>query len=419
MLSNPARLGSGKVPPVAARARFVAARIGARAAMGFVGAMTDRNDRRAGGLLLLAAMLPASHAAAQAAPAPQDTPRTIPGLPIGTPSAAPTPVPVPTEPVRGLSLPTPAATRAVEEPRATAKPVRPAPAGAVPRTPTPVSTPTPMPTPISSPSPDARPIPAPSSAPPAATTTPMPDAAALPPPPATTTAPTASGPWGWIAGALALALAGWLLFRRRRSTVTPVAAAAPQPSGTPSPLPDAVPPPPPAAAPIGPRAAIAVALQPGRAGLNMLSAIVEATVIVRNRGDAPATDIRLHATLLSAHTGQDAELAAAFAAPAGRPANPPFALAPGEERRIRVVAALPRDGMRTMEAAGRPMFVPLLAVDVRYAADAVGTPARTGQAYIVGIERVDSAKLAPFWLDGPLKMHDQIAARPQGPALTG
>ena len=216
---------------------------------------------------------------------------------------------------------------------------------------------------------------------------------------------------------LLLALTGWFLVRRRAAPVVePIADAVPPP------MPDPVRAPAPVAPPVvstGPRARIGIALQPSRAGLNMLSAVVEAIVIVINRGDAAATDIRVHPTLLSAHAGQDAELAAAFAAPSGRPATPPFTLAPGEERRVRIVAALPRDAVRSMEAAGRPMYVPLLAVDIRYGADAAGTQARSGQAFVVGIERVDSAKLAPFWLDGPLKMHDQIAARVQGAAVEG
>ena len=63
------------------------------------------------------------------------------------------------------------------------------------------------------------------------------------------------------------------------------------------------------------------------------------------------------------------------------------------------------------------MFVPLVAIDIRYGAEDAPAAYGTAQAFIVGIERVDSAKLAPFWLDGALRMHDQVAARVQGREL--
>ena len=37
-----------------------------------------------------------------------------------------------------------------------------------------------------------------------------------------------------------------------------------------------------------------------------------------------------------------------------RPAAPPFALAPGESRSLRTVAALPHAAIQPLDAAGRP-----------------------------------------------------------------
>ena len=356
--------------------------------------MNDDNKKRGGAVLFLAVtILPTTATLAQTVPVPQETPRTIPGLVI----AAPTPVPTPTDPVKGLPAPD-ATPRAAEA----ARPERPRTRTAVvaPRVPSPTPTPTPIdrPTPDATPSMAATPEPAPNSA------TPSVAPAAVP-----TEASRAAWPWLAIGAGLVvlLALSAWAVFRRRASAVVEV-----------EPVPLITPPPPVPSAPADPRARIDIALRPLRAGLNMLSAVVEAEVIVTNSGDAPAAQVRIGTTLLSAHAGQDAELAATFAAPpAGRPATPPFALAVDEERRVRVVAALSREAVRSMQAGGRPMFVPLLAIDVRYAADGDGTPGRTGQAFVVGVERVDSAKLAPFWLDAPLRMHDHVAARVQGVVL--
>ncbi len=166
-------------------------------------------------------------------------------------------------------------------------------------------------------------------------------------------------------------------------------------------------PPPPQAAP---RARVTCDLRPLRAGLNLLSATVECELVVTNTGTVPADAIRTGVALLTAHAGQDTDLAQFTAAPISRPATPPFALAPGETRTIRTVVAIARDAIRTMTAANRPMFVPVVATNILYAT--AGEDAQTARAWVVGIERVDSAKLAPFWLDAPARMFTTVAARP-------
>jgi hypothetical protein len=165
------------------------------------------------------------------------------------------------------------------------------------------------------------------------------------------------------------------------------------------------PPPPPA-----PRARVTCDLRPLRAGLNLLSATVECELVVTNAGNAPAEAIRTGVALLTAHAGQDTDLAQFNAAPIGRPATPPFALAPGETRTIRTVVAIAREAIQPMTAANRPMFVPVVATNILYGTS--GDEAQTARAWVIGIERVDSAKLAPFWLDAPPRMYTTVAARP-------
>jgi hypothetical protein len=165
------------------------------------------------------------------------------------------------------------------------------------------------------------------------------------------------------------------------------------------------PPPPPA-----PRARVTCDLRPLRAGLNLLSATVECELVVTNAGNAPAEAIRTGVALLTAHAGQDTDLAQFNAAPIGRPATPPFALAHGETRTIRTVVAIAREAIQTMTAANRPMFVPVVATNILYVTS--DDEAQTARAWVIGIERVDSAKLAPFWLDAPPRMYTTVAARP-------
>ncbi len=167
-----------------------------------------------------------------------------------------------------------------------------------------------------------------------------------------------------------------------------------------------VPPTPPVAA----RARLTCELRPLRAGLNLLSATVECELVVTNTGTASAEAIRTGVALLTAHADQDQDLAQFNAAPVVRPVAPLFALAPGETRTIRTVTAIARDAIRTMTAANRPMFVPVVATNILYVT--AGDEAQTARAWVVGIERVDSAKLAPFWLDAPARMYTTVAARP-------
>ena len=207
-------------------------------------------------------------------------------------------------------------------------------------------------------------------------------------------------PWPWLAGvgALAVALGGVGLWSRRRGAKAETGEGGSDTVAV-APL-----------TPIVPRGRLALALRPTRAGLNMLSATVDCEVTVTNRGDAPATDIRLRAQLLSASSGQEAAVSGFAAEPIARSAAPTFALAPGEERRLRIVMALPRDAIEALSANGRPMFIPLAALNVIYATGDGGL-GQTVQAFAVGVERVDSSKLAPFWLDVPPRMQDAVAAR--------
>jgi hypothetical protein len=166
-----------------------------------------------------------------------------------------------------------------------------------------------------------------------------------------------------------------------------------------------------------PRPRLALDVRPVRVGLNLISATVHCEVSIANCGGAPATDVRAGLKLLSAQAGVEPDLSSTFAEPVTRPATPPFDLAVGEERRFRVVAAMPLDSLRPVEAGGRPMFVPVLALSVSHGdGDA---PRRVGQAFVVGVERAGSAKLAPLWLDTGTRQFENVAARPHGAAWQG
>ena len=333
-------------------------------------------------------------AAAQQQPTPTPTPTPTPEPSAATPTPVPTPDPAPAiVPPVVIAIPAPVST-----PRAPARP-----------TPSARPTPTPTPTPATAPAIIAPSPPTPNAAPSATPATPTPTPVPSPGPTApsiTTTviqpaAPAPASPWPLALAALAGLLllgAGWAALRRRGA----------QPVSEPEPELVTLP---------APRAALTLELRPIRAGINLISATVEAEVTITNTGDAPATGVRAELKLFSAHAGQDAELAAFHAAGPTRPTRPPVTLAPGEPFRFRATNALPHGAIQPLDAGGRPMFVPVLALAIRFG-DADGER-RAGQAWAIGIERVDSARLAPFWLDAPARAYDTLAARAQGPAVEG
>lgn len=351
------------------------------------------------------------------APTPVQPPQTIPGLEnFSLPSSRPTSFPPPL--VTPTPTPSPRATPSLSAPLRSSAPPTPAP--------TPVPAPPPVrlrpppvaappagssPVPASTPSPSASPIPAPSPAASSPAPITSPTSARQPAPtPAATAESRPSRPWlPWAIGAGLLALAAWWLLSRRRQPAEEVDE---QPT-------DAIPPPPPLpkfldsqlspTQPVGPAPRLLIGLRPIRAGLNLLTATAECEIAIANAGDAPADAIRLDIALVSAHAGQDADLAAVMARPIGRPAVPPFSLAPGEERRVRAVGTLPRNAIRQLKEGDAPLFVPIAAVRLHHRSGDVER--RTSAAFAIGIERPGAAKLAPFRLDQPPRLYDQVAAR--------
>jgi hypothetical protein len=376
-------------------------------------------------------------------PGAQIVPPPIVALPTGVPRPLPTPVATPTR------APAPPATRPVASP--SAAPQR-ASSGAVRPAATPMAVPSARPTPVPTATTSAA----------AGTTavTPVTTAPPVAPPVAATPVPdvvpaAAGGPSrresGWLLPGVVLALLlgglGIVLWRRRRAVVTgdevagsaaprtvpltrpagddapdadvpvdalaravprtdaPEAGAAPAAMSAAPAMLERAP-----AAPVGDRAWLTIELRPRRAGVNLLTATLDAEIVVRNDGTARADGVQVALRLLSARAGQDDELAAVFAAPAARPVAPAFALEPGEARTLRGLATVARDAVNVLTVADRPMFVPVAAVDVRYRSD--GAEGQTAEAFAVGVARPGAAKLAPVWLDTPARMHDDVGARP-------
>src|SRR5690242_1090456 len=380
---------------------------------------TPRPRRR---LALIALAAGAAPVAAQTTPAQppanSQAPQTLPGLdnfsiaprtPMPMPVPTPTPTPSPAAPLTVQPLPSPTPT-----PRAA--PSRTA------RSPAPVPTPSPTPTATPTPAPTATPDATPSAAPSAAAT-PVPAETATPaavPAPAPVAATRHSLLWIALFIVLlllpALGVVLWFL-RRGPAGAVPADAAwdeddedwiAPD-QLVPAPAPRPVVPPrqPPGTAT---RPRLEIGFTPRSAGTDGGRAAVDYDLVVRNTGNAAAEGVQMRVELVTAGNSHDAELQARLDAPIEKPMIAPFTLAAGQARPIRALAQLPKAAVNVVAVQGRPMFVPIVAVDLRYRWP--GGEGQTAGSFVIGIAPKAGERMRPFWLDGAPRMYDAVTARP-------
>jgi hypothetical protein len=315
-------------------------------------------------------------------------PAPVPAAPAPTPAPAPaaplTRTPAPPRADRPRSTPAPA-------PRQTAPQAQQAPAAQLPpgpAAPAPsLSTPAPQP-------PVAQPQPQPA------------------PPPAAAPAPAQSSlPWPWIAGALALlALGGWFLLGRRRredDRVEERQAAAPPPRPRPEPVAEPVPTEPPRDLPA--RAWLDIDIRPARASALEDGALVDYLLILTNRGDAIAGNIRIDGRMFNASA--DGEVDAFFQGPIHEVSGSPHVtIPPGESISLEGQIGMPKAELHAIEVEGRVIFVPLIAINVAY--DWEGGAGRTSRSWLVGREATSpQARMGAFRLDLGPRIYRQVDRR--------
>ncbi|MBC9032435.1 hypothetical protein IAG41_08535 [Sphingomonas sp. JC676] len=347
--------------------------------------------------------------AQQDAPAPAPTPSpsrtpgvfTLPGvvperysLPGGTP--VPVSPPATTVSPSPIAIPTPSAvapSRRIERPRVERRPTVPERA---------IEIPAPVPTPTAAPTP--------ASAPPIATPTPAAAPAPLPP-----AAQPAMPGWLWmLIGAAATAMLGgaaWLLLRRRaepieeEEVVFAETLPVPPPHASPPPL---TPPPPPRPAPAPPSRLqshpFEIGIRPVRIELGERDVTLDFELLIGSLQSDPAEAIRLSLAMMSASPDQDNILAGFHRGPPGEVAGEPFDLAPGSGVRMPVRLLLARDRIHVVEVRGRPMFVAMALVDLRWRSGL--SIRRYGADFMLGAAG-QGDRIGPIWLDrgsptGPL-----------------
>jgi hypothetical protein len=194
-------------------------------------------------------------------------------------------------------------------------------------------------------------------------------------------------------GATALAgLAGWLLLRRRRFEDEEPAAeteAEPMPVPPRSVAPSSPPPP----ARMDP---FELTLQPTRIQFTDVEIHLDCELLIGNTDTDSADAIRISVGMISANPQQDLQVAAFQAGAHPGPSADPFDLASGAAGRMPIRLSLARENVHVVTVSGRPMFVPLVLIDVRWRGGL--SIRRFGASFMAGTGGQDG-KLGPIWLD--------------------
>lgn len=322
---------------------------------------------------------------------------------------------------------------------------------------TPTPTPVPAPTPRTAPQPTTRPDAQPSAQPtpqpsptrfgpsdftPVATPQPgaVPGAAmpsATPEAPADADIPV----WVWLAlggaGGLAVGLVATLLMMRRRRrreadaeveiVETPVVAPPPTP-GPPAragmvttkvPLRPASEPAAPTApvvqtapvAPVPPPAGpLVTEIRPLRAAIRDGIVTIDFELYIQNRGPEAADNVRAVLGLFAANPDQDAQIAAFHGAARMAPGSEPFSIAPGGIHMLKGQVTQAGEQMRVVNVQGKPMFVPIVPVALKWYA---GLSIRTlRDSFMIGtVPAQGSDRLGPLWVERAAEGFGRLAAK--------
>jgi hypothetical protein len=225
----------------------------------------------------------------------------------------------------------------------------------------------------------------------------------------------------WLIAAIALGAGGAFLLWRRRSREALAGGAeydlfaAPEP--VPPPAPSPAPAPAPEPAPERPafsglvstrlRPWIEIGFQPVRCVVEERQVTIDFELELYNSGSIAAQSVLVETNLFNAGKGQDQELGAFFANPAGR-GDQQVSIPPLKRMTVKSQVVVARDRVQIFEVAGRKLFVPLVAFNAVYRW--TGGGGQTSASYLVGRD-TKSDKMAPFRLDLGPRVFRGVGAR--------
>jgi len=144
----------------------------------------------------------------------------------------------------------------------------------------------------------------------------------------------------------------------------------------------------------------------------LTDASVQFELIIRNRGNAPARNIRIESGIFNAGPDQEREIAAWYSEPVRERTPPSIAvMAPGEEVQIRSAVSIAKENLREIEVQGRKLFIPTVAFNLIYDWGA-NKSGQTSVSYVVGREaETPSQKMGPFRLDLGPRLYRSVGQR--------
>jgi hypothetical protein len=156
------------------------------------------------------------------------------------------------------------------------------------------------------------------------------------------------------------------------------------------------------------RPVLELELVPARCVIDQQQAAIEFTIVAMNSGNAPARDVRIEVAMINAGPAQDQEIARFFEQPAGI-GEPLEIIPPMRSIQLNSRVSMPMEQVRAFEAAGRKLFVPLLAFNALFRWSS--GEGQTSASYLVGREG-EGEKMAPFRLDLGPRIFRGLGARP-------
>lgn len=153
---------------------------------------------------------------------------------------------------------------------------------------------------------------------------------------------------------------------------------------------------------------IEVELTPDRALLDEQGAAIAFEVVLYNSGSAAARDVIVEAMLINAGASQDVELSAFFTADS-RVSDSIPQIAPYARIPLRSAVRLPRESISEYEYEGRKLFMPMVAVSVRYRWSSGDGQSAAG--FLVGQGAAGQEKLAPLRLDRGARSWNGLGVR--------
>jgi hypothetical protein len=159
-------------------------------------------------------------------------------------------------------------------------------------------------------------------------------------------------------------------------------------------------------------------LRPLRAAIRDGLVTLDFELFIQNRGTESADNIRAVMALMGANAQQDEHIAGFHASARMTTGSEPFSIAPGGVFMLNGQVSLPDGQMPAVNVQGKPMFVPIVPVALRWYA---GLSIKTlRDAFMVGtVPAPGGDKLGPLWVERAASGFGPLAAKRYVPKPPG